>query len=161
MLESLPKDLDETYDRMLLSIDDHYFEEAFAALQWLSFSNRPLFLEKIAEACAIKLNENPAVDEENKFPPSEVLNILPGLVTEFVKAGHEYISSGADNDDPTSPSSDLESEYGSVFVPESSEEMVNSTLDNLLSPHPFQPSYETTEAGTLLRQGIPTIGQNS
>jgi hypothetical protein len=42
MLETLPKSLNETYDRILMSIDELYVEDARRILQWLVFSARPV-----------------------------------------------------------------------------------------------------------------------
>jgi hypothetical protein len=83
-LATLPSTLDETYERILRSIDEKDNEDAVYAvriLRWLSFSARPLLLEEIAEAAA--------TDPERKTPfnsnevledPSEVLDICSSLV---------------------------------------------------------------------------------
>jgi hypothetical protein len=47
--------LDETYALMLTSIDDPYFDEARAALEWLVFSLRPLSVAELADACSIRV----------------------------------------------------------------------------------------------------------
>jgi ankyrin repeat protein len=58
-LKQLPKDLDETYARMLAHIDSSgYQKEAHAVLQWLAFSNRPLTLEEAAEAAIFDQEED-------------------------------------------------------------------------------------------------------
>jgi hypothetical protein len=42
MLRTLPKTLNETYDRILMSIDEFYIEDTRRMLQWLAFSARPV-----------------------------------------------------------------------------------------------------------------------
>jgi ankyrin repeat domain-containing protein 50 len=53
-LEQLPRDLDETYDRILQNIVEEDANEAFAALQWLAYSERPLYLAELAEAVVLR-----------------------------------------------------------------------------------------------------------
>lgn len=53
VLDTLPRDLDATYDRILAKIDILYYREDFAALQWLTFAARPLYIEEVAEACVL------------------------------------------------------------------------------------------------------------
>src|ERR1700677_4230327 len=57
-LKSLPKTLDETYDRILQNIDDEYHNDAFNVLQWLAFSARPVTLAEVAEALAVNFTNN-------------------------------------------------------------------------------------------------------
>ncbi|KAK2747861.1 hypothetical protein FQN55_004738 [Onygenales sp. PD_40] len=64
-LGSLPATLDETYDRILLSIDEEHSEYALRILTWLAFSARPLFLSEVAEVVA--------VDTDNGLDPGGVL----------------------------------------------------------------------------------------
>lgn len=81
-LKSLPKDLDETYARILLSIDDSYRQVAFTALQWLAFSARSLRIEELAEAVIINPQAEVPLDLEDRFhDPHAILVILSSLVT--------------------------------------------------------------------------------
>ncbi|KAK0759434.1 hypothetical protein N5P37_007622 [Trichoderma harzianum] len=95
-LKRLPRDLGETYSRILQRIDlNNYKLEAMAVLRWLACSTRPLNLAEIAELAVFDVEES---DEANLLPSSseyelscvyqnrftsasEVLNILSGLVT--------------------------------------------------------------------------------
>jgi hypothetical protein len=52
-LESLPKTLDDTYARILASIEEDYQQEALRALIWLAFSQRPLRIEEVAETAVV------------------------------------------------------------------------------------------------------------
>ncbi|KAL7906512.1 hypothetical protein GGI35DRAFT_110398 [Trichoderma velutinum] len=95
-LKRLPRDLGETYSRILQRIDlNNYKLEAMAVLRWLTCSTRPLNLAEIAELAVFDVEES---DEANLLPSSSeyevscvyqnrfssasgVLNILSGLVT--------------------------------------------------------------------------------
>ncbi|ETS83239.1 hypothetical protein PFICI_05115 [Pestalotiopsis fici W106-1] len=53
-LRSMPKDLYETYDRILRSLKLDHRPFVQSALRWLAFSGRPLRLEELAEAATIR-----------------------------------------------------------------------------------------------------------
>ncbi|KAI9766558.1 MAG: hypothetical protein M1839_004885 [Geoglossum umbratile] len=57
-LASLPKTLDDTYARMLCSIDEEHSQNALKILQWLAYSARPLQIEEIAEVIAVDIEDN-------------------------------------------------------------------------------------------------------
>ncbi|KAI9764163.1 MAG: hypothetical protein M1840_008645 [Geoglossum simile] len=86
-LNELPKDLDETYSRMLSQIRERYVDTAYTIIQWLAFSGRPLKLSEAAEV--VVFTEGPSLDCErypvsvdptNRFDPQHVPAILSGLV---------------------------------------------------------------------------------
>ncbi|CAI9634949.1 hypothetical protein GT037_008008 [Alternaria burnsii] len=52
----MPRTLDETYTRMLSFIDNLYFNEARAALEWLAFGFSPLSVAQLADACSIQID---------------------------------------------------------------------------------------------------------
>jgi hypothetical protein len=56
MLEELPATLDETYERVLLGIDNEKREYAERFFQCLAVSVRPLRAEELAEAIVVNLN---------------------------------------------------------------------------------------------------------
>ncbi|KAB2100885.1 hypothetical protein AG0111_0g10756 [Alternaria gaisen] len=64
-LYEMPRTLDKTYARMLSSIDNLYFDEARAALEWLAFSFRPLSIAELADACSIRIDnfQEPVFEE--------------------------------------------------------------------------------------------------
>jgi hypothetical protein len=67
---------------MLNSIDDDCREQSILALQWLTFSARPLSVAEITEAIVINPREDPPFDFEDRlFDPTQILRFLPGLVT--------------------------------------------------------------------------------
>jgi ankyrin repeat protein len=81
VLTSLPKDLHATYDRILSNVEDSFAHEAVSILKWLSCSGRPMFAEELAEACIIRPGEEPPVEIDLRLTPSDLLEILPGLIT--------------------------------------------------------------------------------
>ena len=81
-LKSLPKDLEETYARILTDIPEDYREDALTALKWLTFSERPLMLDELVEALLLSPSRNPAYNPENRLSdPYDIMQILPGLVS--------------------------------------------------------------------------------
>jgi hypothetical protein len=81
-LTTLPRTLDQTYDRILSAISEEYSEYAMRILQWLTFSARPLSVEEIAEVVAINVARDPAFDRDEVLEdPLEVLDICSSLVT--------------------------------------------------------------------------------
>ncbi|KAH6695893.1 hypothetical protein BKA61DRAFT_531543 [Leptodontidium sp. MPI-SDFR-AT-0119] len=80
-LRTLPSDLDETYERILSKIPAGNTTEALSILRWISFAARPLFVEEIMEICAVRLNEDPEFDSEERYQPRDILDALPGLIT--------------------------------------------------------------------------------
>jgi hypothetical protein len=84
-LRSLPKTLDDTYERILLNIDEDYWAEAQRALVWLSFFQRPLTIAELAEAVVIDPDETFDPDERFHSPERGILDILGGLVAGSIK----------------------------------------------------------------------------
>ena len=80
-LQSLPGDLDETYERILTKIPAGNTQEALSILRWISSATRPMFVEEIMEICAIRLKEDPEFDVEERYQPRDILDLLPGLIT--------------------------------------------------------------------------------
>ena len=56
-LDSLPKSLDDTYNRILSSIDDENREDVLRILQWLCFSARPVRLDQMVEVLAVEVGQ--------------------------------------------------------------------------------------------------------
>jgi Ankyrin repeats (3 copies) len=89
VLRQLPKDLDETYSRMLIRINEGlYARQARTILKWLSFSSRPLKLDEVAEASIFDYNSGSSEDDLVSFDPKKrfpnlqrIRDILSGLVT--------------------------------------------------------------------------------
>ncbi|KAJ5510374.1 hypothetical protein N7453_002477 [Penicillium expansum] len=81
-LRSLPRDLDETYERMLCSIDDEDIEEARLVLTLLCVSNRPLTVKELTGALAIdvKASEWQLDREGRSFSQDDIVDICLGLI---------------------------------------------------------------------------------
>ena len=56
-LQSLPRTLNETYERILCSIDKNWIEDVRRILNFLCFSSRPLTIQELIDAVAIELHE--------------------------------------------------------------------------------------------------------
>ncbi|KAL5330791.1 hypothetical protein ACEPPN_000314 [Leptodophora sp. 'Broadleaf-Isolate-01'] len=80
-LKSLPKTLDDTYARILLSIDEDYRRDAFRILQWLVYSARPLRIEEMVEIIAIDTEQSQFNPEDRLPDPRDLLTICSSLVT--------------------------------------------------------------------------------
>ncbi|EPS35534.1 hypothetical protein H072_11049 [Dactylellina haptotyla CBS 200.50] len=81
-LGKMPKTLDQTYDRILLSIPPMHQSFVQSALRWLAFSNRPLLLSELGEAAVIDPGFGSFDPEESRFlDPEKVLELCGSLVT--------------------------------------------------------------------------------
>ena len=78
MLRNLPKDLNETYDRMLNGLDEFDKPKARRALIWLVFSARQLYVEELVDACAFDIDKKP--DLGNKLAPTDIELLLQDLI---------------------------------------------------------------------------------
>ncbi|OCH90532.1 hypothetical protein OBBRIDRAFT_592935 [Obba rivulosa] len=90
-LNSLPKSLDETYQRMLEHIDESNWECAHRILQCLAVSARPLLIGEIAEVLAVDFDDAtiPRLKDEwrSQDPITHILSICSTLVTVDMDAG--------------------------------------------------------------------------
>ena len=81
-LNTLPKTLDDTYERILSNTDQEYQEDAFKVFQWLCFSMRPLRLDEMVEVLAINSTSKFRFQPEQRLPdPSDILTICSSLVS--------------------------------------------------------------------------------
>jgi ankyrin repeat protein len=81
-LASLPQTLDQTYDRILAAIREEDRVYAIRILQWLTFAERPLTIEEVAEVAAIDTKGEPMFDrDEVLIDPLEALDICSSLIT--------------------------------------------------------------------------------
>lgn len=81
-LKSLPKTLDETYKRILLSIDEEHRFITRRALQWIAYSFDQLTVKQLAEAASIipEMNETPISHDTGIIRPDRLIDILSSLV---------------------------------------------------------------------------------
>src|SRR5580658_4606227 len=95
VLNDLPKTLDETYDRILLNIDEEKREFAQRLFRCLAVSNRPLRVDELAEILAIQFDEvasptfNAAWRPENA--EEAVISACSTLITIVDKDGHRIV----------------------------------------------------------------------
>src|SRR6202020_635271 len=81
-LKALPKTLDETYERILVNIDEMYREDVRKVLQFLAFSACPVSLEEVVEVLAVSLEDSPRFDPEQRYPePRDILTRCSSLVS--------------------------------------------------------------------------------
>lgn len=82
-MTALPKSLDETYDRLLLGIDEVHQPEVMKILQALTVSRHPLTLEEIVEILAVDLEATPPRFESDSrlLDPRSILSMCSSLVT--------------------------------------------------------------------------------
>ncbi|EFQ99323.1 ankyrin repeat-containing protein [Nannizzia gypsea CBS 118893] len=81
-LEGLPRDLDETYERMLCNIDEDAFEEARRMLTLLCYSVRPLTVSEVIDGIAVSLDEPAYLDHQRRLEGADDLHgLCPGLIS--------------------------------------------------------------------------------
>ncbi|KAF1964419.1 hypothetical protein BU23DRAFT_585581 [Bimuria novae-zelandiae CBS 107.79] len=89
-LATLPPTLDQTYERILSAISEANSKYAIRILRWLTFSARPLSVNKIAEVVAIDTKRDPAFDRDEVLEdPLDALHICSSLVTITVNNEHD------------------------------------------------------------------------
>lgn len=93
-LESLPKDLNETYDRILLRVQERDQSAVHNFLQWIAFSYRPLKLEELAEVAAVDWNaeSGPKFELKRRYVDNrDILEKCSSLIAESEgEAGSTY-----------------------------------------------------------------------
>ncbi|KAF4985672.1 hypothetical protein FDECE_16403 [Fusarium decemcellulare] len=78
-LKSLPRDLDETYYRILGEVESSLVPQASNALRWLALSARPLYIEELIDACSINLQLSPVLGE--RLEPYNIFEMLHDLIS--------------------------------------------------------------------------------
>ena len=91
-LSTLPKTLDETYDRILANIPKEYQEETIQLLQFLTYSERPLTIEEAVDAIAVDLQNDPQFNAEFRLPcPLEIARFGSSLVSLVERESHREL----------------------------------------------------------------------
>ncbi|KAK4178755.1 FAD dependent oxidoreductase-domain-containing protein [Triangularia setosa] len=81
LLASLPRSLDDTYERMLLNINPDWAEDARRILTLLCTATRPLSIFELIEAIAVELGDPPSFNRDRILVgEDDVLYICPGLL---------------------------------------------------------------------------------
>ncbi|KAI7226405.1 hypothetical protein KC330_g8831 [Hortaea werneckii] len=113
VLRSLPKTLDETYERILCAIEERYRPEALTLLRWITYSTTPLTLGQLAEAAIIDPSDEGAVDIDNRGDIGDSVDILSGLVMVYeednsYETDDSYDTDEGDDGDKTVDSHDTD-----------------------------------------------------
>jgi hypothetical protein len=103
-LSSLPKTLDETYNRTLRDLESaEQLQNAIKALQWLCFSNHPFRLPEMVEILAIETGDQRGFDPEERLPdPMDVMVVCSSLISFNPIDSHEYSEEYRDKDNAVS-----------------------------------------------------------
>ncbi|PGH23008.1 hypothetical protein AJ80_02923 [Polytolypa hystricis UAMH7299] len=80
-LRGLPRDLDETYERILRRIEEPDIPLARQALLWLAHSSRPLNLIELAEGSVLQPDITKLDADDKLRDPEDILEILGSLVS--------------------------------------------------------------------------------
>jgi ankyrin repeat protein len=80
-LESLPKTLDSTYERILLQIPQEYADDASVVFKVLSCASRPILLHEAADIIAVDLASDSFDPEDRPNDPSAILAICSTLLS--------------------------------------------------------------------------------
>ncbi|KAI0383348.1 ankyrin [Hypomontagnella monticulosa] len=92
-LQDLPVGLDETYNRILLSISPESRLGIVSVLRWLTFANRFFYVEEIAEIFILHPQHIAIFDEKERlFNPLDVLKKLSVLVISSKEQGLTRVS---------------------------------------------------------------------
>ena len=67
LLNSLPRSLDETYERMLCNIDEFLIEDARRILTLLCFTPRALTVQELIDAIAVEINDSPRLNYKRRL----------------------------------------------------------------------------------------------
>ncbi|RMZ80954.1 hypothetical protein DV738_g2498, partial [Chaetothyriales sp. CBS 135597] len=89
-LRSLPEGLDETYERILCSIDKSLVQDARRILTLLCFSSRPLTLQELIDGIAVDLDEPAGLKIRRRLQDmDDIRDICPGLIDSSIPAKNE------------------------------------------------------------------------
>lgn len=81
LLASLPRSLDETYERMLLNIDEGSAKYARRALTFLCCAKRPLTVAEVIEGMAVELGDSPRLNTKRRLHDQDDLHqVCPGFI---------------------------------------------------------------------------------
>jgi hypothetical protein len=81
-LKSLPKTLDETYERILLGLDELWHNDVHKVLQWLCFALDDVTVNEITDVLAVTFSDGPKFDPDERYPdPRDILTRCSSLVS--------------------------------------------------------------------------------
>ncbi|KZL72745.1 hypothetical protein CT0861_12089, partial [Colletotrichum tofieldiae] len=92
-LQALPRDLNETYDRILQHIPQGRKKKAIRLLQFLVHSERPLLLREAVDVVAVRLDHGQRYfDIEDRVPcPADITRFCPSLVSITRKSSYTEV----------------------------------------------------------------------
>ena len=93
-LYNLPKNLDETHERILRGIPEEYQREAQCIFHLLVVSRRPLKLAEVAEALAVNCETETFDPEDRLRDQHDILEICSSLIT---LSGYMVLASSINN----------------------------------------------------------------
>ncbi|KAN0105623.1 Ankyrin repeat-containing domain protein [Russula decolorans] len=95
MLDELPKDLDETYERTLRDIDSQKRKYAHRLFQCLLVSIRPLRVEELAAISSVQFDATAPISSKKCSPPLDakglVLSTCSSLITVINQGGSQVV----------------------------------------------------------------------
>lgn len=81
LLRSLPKSLDETYERMLCTIPSYLVGDARRILTMLCFADRPLKVRELIDAVAVEIKEPMGLRKDRRMQDyNDIHDICPGFI---------------------------------------------------------------------------------
>jgi ankyrin repeat domain-containing protein 50 len=80
-LDSLPQDLESTYERILLQIPREYADDASVVFMVMSCASRPILLEEAADIIAVDLASGSFDPQDRPNDPSSILAICSTLLS--------------------------------------------------------------------------------
>lgn len=114
-LSSLPKTLDETYERILRDLESTgQLQDAIVALRWLCYSERPLKVAEMVEILAIENGLHGGFFPEQRLPdPADVMTVCSSLISCSAVGDNDDDSDddGDDDDDDVDGYDDVNGEY--------------------------------------------------
>jgi ankyrin repeat protein len=153
VLNELPRTLDETYERILLEIDEEKQEYAIRLFQCLAFSLRPLRVKELAEVIAVELDV--------RGVPRLNVNFRPGDADEAVLSACSTLVTIVKPDDTTFFNNDVRVvQFSHYSVKEflTSERLAKSERGDLaqyyISPEPAHTILAQSCISTLLQPDI-------
>ena len=95
-LNALPRNLNETYDRMIERIPPERKHKAIRLLQFLVYSDEPLTVQEAVDLIAVRVNGGEgSYNPEDRMPdPSEVIGFCPSLVSLVPTQRQDYLRGG-------------------------------------------------------------------
>ena len=131
-LKSLPRDLDETYERILSRINHNDAVMAKRALSWLAYAARPLLLEELAEAAVLEQETRELDPEARLRDPLDIIEVCGSLVLHRDTTGEVVLAHHSVKDFLRSKSALMRVEFYHLQDISSNAEVAKSCLTYLL-----------------------------